>query len=160
MDREEQIQSWYSNIQSPTDDDRADFEVMLMDIDHPSDASNAVQGIIVNILQNGFRDNMYSLLLLGAKKENASAVKARSLTAAIFIASAYDDNIRRSPAIQEQILDLLAEQQEEALYALCRIGAMRKHMIIMGNVKNIRQTLIYKLIVVGEEANQMFDQSC
>lgn len=80
--------------------------------------------------------------------------------AAVFIAAIYDDALRSSDKAQEDLLDILADQHDEALFALCRIGAMRKHMIIMGNIKPIRQTLIYRLIVVGEEANQMFDQSC
>ena len=160
MDREEQILNWYLNIQQPTDDDRADLQVMLMDKQHPSDASSAVMGIITNLLQHGFRESLYSMLLMAASKQNAPVVKSRALGAAIFVGTLYDDALRASAAAQEDLLDLLVEQSEAALFALCRISTMRKNMIIMGNVKNLRQTLIYRLVVVGDEANQRFDQSC
>ena len=131
-----------------------------MDMRHPDDASSAVMGIITNLLQRGFRDRLFSLLILAARKQNATVVKARAMAATIFIASAYDEAVRGSEAVQEDLLDLIAEQPDTALFAICRIGMMRRHMIIMGNVKDIRKTLINRLIVVGEEANRMFDQSC
>ncbi|MBR1923242.1 MAG: hypothetical protein IJ838_05795 [Paludibacteraceae bacterium] len=158
MDKNDGIMTWYRQLQSPTDDDRADLEVMLMDRDDPSDAMSAIMGLISNLLQNGFREGVYCLLLVGAQKDNALPVKAQSMGAAIFIAVVYDDAIRQSNVAQEALLDVLAEQHDEALWALRRYSQLRKHMIVMGGrQKDIRQTLIYHLIVVGEEAHELFE---
>lgn len=158
MDNDNPVHAWYANLSNPTSDDRADLEVMFMDKNNTQDARLAVTGLIQNLLMNGYREPVFRLLIAGAKKENALTVKAKALAAVIFIAATFDEQIRQSQALQEDLLDMLEEQHHEALLAISHYAQIRKHMIIMGKPqKPLKQTLIFSLIVLGDDERQFFD---
>ncbi len=158
MTNDNPILVWYANLTNPTGDDQADLDVMLMDKNNPQDAQSAVSGLIRNLLMNGFREPVFRLLISGARKQNAIVVRAKAMAAVIFIATAFDEMIRQSQALQEDLLDMLENQHDEALLALTHYAQMRKHMIIMGKPqKPLRQTLIFSLIVLGDEEQQNFN---
>ncbi len=158
MANDNPIYAWYANLTAPTSDDRADFEVMLMDRNNPQDAQLAVMGLIQNLLLNGYREPVFRLLVMGAGKENALVVKAKALAAIIFIAATFDDQIRQSPALQEDLLDMLEQQHDEALLALTHYAQIRKHMIVMGKPQTrLNRTLIFSLVVLGNDEHQLFD---
>lgn len=158
MANDNPVYAWYANLAEPTGDDRADFEVMLMDRNNPQDAQLAVMGLIQNLLLHGYREPVFRLLVKGAGKENALVVRAKALAAIIFIAAAFDDRMRQSPSLQEDLLDMLEQQHDEALLALLHYANLRKHMIIMGQPqRNLKQTLIFSLIVLGDEERERFD---
>ncbi|MBP5476453.1 MAG: hypothetical protein J6Y00_02035 [Paludibacteraceae bacterium] len=158
MDNDNPVHAWYANLTNPTSDDKADFEVMLMDKNNTRDAQLAVTGLIQNLLMNGYREPVFRLLISGARKENALNVKAKALAAIIFIAATFDEQMRQSQALQEDLLDMLEEQHNEALLAMNQYAQIRKHMIIMGKPqKPLRQTLIFSLIVLGNEELRLFD---
>lgn len=157
MDNDNQIFAWYANLTNPTDDDRADLGVMLMDTQNPQDAHHAVTGLIQNLLMNGFREPIFRLLIMGANRENALPVRSKALAAVIFLAATFDDLIRQSQPLQEDLLDMLENEHHEALLALKHYAMMRKHMIVMGRAqKPLRQTLIFSLIVLGDDEQQFF----
>ena len=158
MDNDNTIHAWYANLMNPTSDDRADLEVMFMDKNNTQDAQLAITGLIQNLLMNGYREPVFRLLIAGAKKENALAVKAKALAAVIFIAATFDEQVRQSQVLQEDLLDMLEEQNHEALLAISHYAQLRKHMIIMGKPqKPLKQTLIFSLIVLGDGERQFFD---
>ncbi|MCR4665419.1 MAG: hypothetical protein K5660_08650 [Paludibacteraceae bacterium] len=158
MDNANPILTWYANLTNPTADDRADLEVMLMDTNNSEDAQYAVTGLIQNTLVNGYNEKVVRLLILCAHKQNVMPVRAKAMAALIFMATTFDDLFRQSQPLQEDVLDMLADQHEEALLALAQYARMRKHMIVMGKPqKDIRQTLIYSLIVLGEDEQKMFE---
>ena len=158
MDNDNTIHAWYANLMNPTSDDRADLEVMFMDKNNTQDAQLAITGLIQNLLMNGYREPVFRLLIAGAKKENALAVKAKALAAVIFIAATFDEQVRQSQVLQEDLLDMLEEQHHEALLAISHYAQLRKHMIIMGKPqKPLKQTLIFSLIVLGDGERQFFD---
>ena len=158
MDSDNQIYLWYANLTNPSEDDRADLGVMLMDTNNPQDAQQAVMGLIQNLLMNGFREPVFRLLIMGANHENALVVRAKSMAAVIFIAATFDDLVRQSQTIQEDLLDMLENEHHEALLALKHYAQIRKHMIVMGRAqKPLRRTLIFSLIVLGDDEQQFFD---
>ena len=158
MDNDNSVQAWYANLINPTPDDTADFEVMLMDKSNTEDAQQAVTGLIQNLLLNGFREPVFRLLIMGAKSQNALAVRAKALAAVIFLSTTFDELVRQSPTLQEDLLDMLENEHEEALLALKHYSQMRKHMIVMGRPqKPLNQTLLFSLIVLGNDEQQYFD---
>ena len=113
---------------------------------------------MTNQMQNGFSPDMFQLLTLAAKTDNLTTVRSLAVNGIIIIALLNDAQLRQSPETIEDIQDILVEQQTIALASLITFNANFKR--IAPQFLDIRKTLIFRLIVVGEKANQAFDQSC
>lgn len=158
MEFNQHIVAWYRDLNKASQDDKADFEVMLMDKHHDSDAVSAVLGIMTNQMQNGFEESLFRLLTKAAKSDNLVTVRGLAINGIIIVALLNDHQIRQNAEIIEDILDALVDQQTIALAALIAFNTSFKRMAM--RMIDIRQTLIYRLVVVGEKANQAFDRSC
>lgn len=152
------ILSWYQNLKAVSADDKADFEVMLMDRHHDADAVSATVGIMTNLMQNGFESGKFNLLTQAAQSDNLMTVRSLAINGIVLISLLYDPQVRQSADTVENIQDVLVNQQSVALAALITFNAGFKHL--SAPALDVRKTLIYRLVVVGEKANQAFDQSC
>ena len=159
MAQESPIKNWYRSLRQVTDDDRADFQVMLYDKKHKEDAMNAILGIRKNLLQNGFNADLIHLLLNATHTDNLPIVRIEGLSTAIFALIFFDQEFRRDGALVEHVLDVLTESHSEAVKILQTAFLMRAHVMVSGRPVNIRESLIYRLIVVGNDLNQAFDRS-
>ena len=159
MAQESPIKNWYRSLRQVTDDDRADFRIMLYDKKHKSDAMNAILGMRQNLLQNGFNADIIHLLLDATHKDNLPAVRFEGFSTAVFALIIFDESFRRDGALAEHVLDVLATYHTEAVSVLQTAFMMRGHILISGHPIHIKSTLIYRLIVVGADLNQAFDQS-
>lgn len=155
------ILNWFSHIRVVTEDDKADFAVMLLDHNNTDDAYDALMGIQMNIFKHGLNLGLLDLLLLAAQPDNAERIRDLGLFVLIGSMILYDDAIRKQEDFIEQFLEILSYEQETAFDFMCQLGFIRSHMIVIGApMKDIKDTLVYQLIVVGEEASQAFDRSC
>ena len=159
MDKNRQIINWYRDIERVSKDDKADFEVMLLDHRDPADASAALLGLTLNLVKQGFREDVMNLLFDATSSENAKAVQLQALTHLVLLCEIYDEEIRHSRDMQERLLDMLAVHRKTALKVLARSHTLQEAVKEVPPEK-VRDTLLYRLVVVGEEANRMFDQSC
>lgn len=160
MTGDEQILHWYRSLTQVSQDDRADFEIMLLDKKNPKDALVAINGLTMNMMEHGYNKGVFSLLLTAARADNVKAVRLGALGTALFGLTLYDDAFRQSQDIVEQLLDVLAEDGEMAYTILLTLWKAKKTIRIIGPQKDLRDTLVYKLVVVGQEANQAFGRSC
>ena len=159
MNKNRQIINWYRDIERVSKDDKADFEVMLLDHRDPADASAALLGLTLNLVKQGFREEVMNMLFNATASDNARAVQLQAVTHLILLCEIYDKEIRRSRDMQERLLDMLAVHRKTALKMLARSHTLQEATEQIPPEK-IRGTLLYRLVVVGEEANRMFDQSC
>lgn len=155
------IVNWFRNISVVTADDKADFEVMLLDRRHTEDAQSALIGMMLNLGEKGLNLGLLDLLLAAADQRNAWGVRAMALSVLITVMVVYDDAIRQQDDLIDRFLELLSYDHDLAFALICQVGKIRNRMIFIGRpVKQTKETLVYKLIVVGEEANRAFDHSC
>ena len=159
MNKNRQIIDWYRDIERVSKDDKADFEVMLLDHRNPADASAALLGLTLNLVKQGFREDVMNLMFDATSSDNARAVQLQAVTHLILLCEIYDQEIRRSRDMQERLLDMLEVHRQVALKVLARSNTLQE---ATGQIPpdKVRDTLLYKLVVVGEKANRMFDQSC
>ena len=142
--------NWFRHIRVVTADDKADFEVMLLDHANIEDAKNALLGISMNLIEHG--------LNLG---QNVFQIRNFALNVLISMMAIYDDAIRKQEDFVDRFLDILADDPELPFLHMCLVGKVRNHIFFVGHtVKPTKDTLVFKLTVVGEAANQAFDRSC
>ena len=158
MEFNQHIMTWYQNLKKVTIDDKADLEVMLLDQHHHTDALSAVLGVLSNLVQNGFRADLFELLSMAARPNNLLSVRTMAINGIVVVSILNDAKLRQCPDAIESILNILVEQQRIALASLITFNMSSKQLPTP--FVNIRKTLIYRLVVVGEKANQAFDQSC
>jgi hypothetical protein len=60
----------------------------------------------------------------------------------------------------DNLLNLLIQTHKMAFKMLCSIAHIQKTLKVLGFKKDIKSTLVYQLVVVGQQANQAFDQNC
>ena len=155
------ILSWFANIRVVTEDDIADFRVMLMDHHNTDDAMHAISGIFANLFEHGLNLGLLDLLLMAAQHENEASIRNLAIGELIGAMTLFDDAIRKQDDFIEQFLEILSYDYEMAYDALLRLNFIRSHMIVIGmTLKPVKKTLAYELIIVGEEASQAFDRSC
>ena len=155
-----QIESWYSNLVEVTADDKADFEVMLMDKRHPKDAEMAISGMVVNTLQKGLNTGIMEMLMSACKADIQPRIRNKAFFAVLITAILNDKVWQKYNGLVETMLDLLETGREDAFHILCALARLEKHTIAIGPKPTIKNTLIYRLVVVGEKANRAFDQNC
>jgi len=163
VDKNRQIINWYRDIERVSKDDKADFEVMLLDHRDPTDASAALLGLTLNLVKQGFREEVMSLLFDATETDNVLIIQLQALSHLILLCEIYDTQLRRSRDMQERLLDMLSVHGENALKILIRTHQLQQLLHTQADkstTHDIRSTLIYKLVVVGEKANRMFDRSC
>ena len=160
MDKNRQIINWYRDIERVSKDDKADFEVMLLDHRDPADASAALLGLTLNLVKQGFREDVMNLLFDATAEDNALIVQMQALTHLILLCEIFDSEMRHSRDMQERMLDMLALHGETTRKLLARTHALLQQAGAGSTNYDVRDTLIFHLAVVGEEANRMFDQSC
>ena len=156
MDRSEQISNWYKQLQRVSRDDKADFEVMLLDKRNPEDAVAAVTGMMMNLIDSGFKEDVLLLLIDGTREENASLVRHHSIVEVLQMCLLFDAQIRRSRDVQEALLEMIAQHQELALQVLHKMYILNTRLLKQLSPVDVKQTLIYRLVVVGERAQKMF----
>ena len=156
MDKNQQIVQWYSSLQQVSYDDKADFEVMLLDLDNPADASAAVTGIAINLMEKGMRNDLVSLLFVAARTENVKMVQLEAITHLISLYWFHDDEVRRDKDLQEWLLDLLADHPDEVPSYLYTLNTAKNRLSQLDNVKKLKDTLLYQVAVVGEEQQKRF----
>jgi len=159
LDREEQILNWYRQLTAVTSDDKADFEVMLMDKRNTTDARCALMGMMMNILEVGFNPDVMNMLFAATGKDINHSIQFQAMTALCIGFVLHDPSIRQYPELIERMLDLLAEQREQLIGIVCSLNTLNRHMLTIGKKPDIRQSLLYRLVIVGEAAHQAFDQS-
>lgn len=151
-------------------DDKADYEVMLLDHNNTDDAVAAVTGLMLNLLRGTYREDVLLLLIDGTRGENAPLVQYHALVEVLQMCILYDQQIRRSRDVQEALLDMLETHSGRALDFLHKMyivnrGVLRQLLSSLltqdssspQQVKELRSTLIFQLIVVGEKAQSLFD---
>lgn len=160
MNKHEQILNWYRKISQVTFDDKADFEVMLMDKKNPTDALMAIGGLFINIVERGYQPPLMDLILLAAQEENAHTVRTRALYCALLAMVIHDEHFSKDAQAIDNLLNLLIHTHKMAFKMLCSIAHIQKTLKVLGFKKDIKSTLVYQLVVVGQQANQAFDQNC
>lgn len=160
MNKHEQILNWYRKISQVTFDDKADFEVMLLDKKNPTDALMAIGGLFINIVERGYKPQLMDLLLLGAQPENVNNVHMRALYCALLAMVIHDDYFSKDTQAIDNLLNILIHSHKTAFKILCSIAHIQKTLKVLGFKKDIKSTLIYQLVVVGQQANQAFDRNC
>lgn len=155
--RNHQIEQWYRSLQEVSYDDQADFEVMLLDARHPADASSALVGIALNIYEKGMRDDIVRLLFEASHSDNEHCLQLQAISHILALCWIYDDAVRHSTNIQEMLLDLLADHPNELPHYLRTLSKGKKHLLHMSDVKDVKQTLLYHLLVVDAASHALFD---
>lgn len=158
MNFNEQIQNWYKDLQHVSKDDKADFEVMLLDKQHPEDALSALSGMLFNLVFTGYKEDLLLLLIDATREDAASLVRRNALVELLQVCVLHDHEIRRSRDIQEALLEMLSQNQHQALLTLSLIHKVNNEVMHQTlKQKNVKETLIYELVVVGEEAHTLFE---
>lgn len=153
--------NWFRHIRVVTADDKADFEVMLLDHANIEDAKNALLGISMNLIEHGLNLGLMDLLLDAADIKNVFQIRNFALNVLISMMAIYDDAIRKQEDLVDRFLDILADDPELPFLHMCLVGKVRNHIFFVGHtVKPTKDTLVFQLTVVGEDANQAFDRSC
>ena len=93
--------NWFRHIRVVTADDKADFEVMLLDHANIEDAKNALLGISMNLIEHGLNLGLMDLLLDAADIKNVFQIRNFALNVLISMMAIYDDAIRK----QEDFVD-------------------------------------------------------
>lgn len=156
----EQIKKWYRNLVTISPDDKADLEVLLLDQHNPTDAEYAIVGLMENLLHNGYNSEKIQLMMHAGHIASVKRLSIMCWVIVLLICIMHDHAFRKDDALIENYLDVL-EQESDMLHRVFMFVAfvLLKHAVIYPKV-DIRNTLIYRLMVVGKDANQAFDQSC
>ena len=156
MDKNTQIMEWYRGLSRISQDDKADFDVMLLDHKNPTDATSAMLGIALNLSERGVRYDIMSLLFDAAKTENSPLVQQQAISNILTLCWICDDTVRQDKDLQESLLDMIADHTDECMQHLHFVYMLHNKNIRKGHIKNLNETLIYRLIVVGEKAQEEF----
>jgi len=170
VNNSEHISDWYRQIDRVSMDDKADYEVMLLDHNNTDDAVAAVTGLMLNLLRGTYREDVLLLLIDGTRGENAPLVQYHALVEVLQMCILYDHQIRHSRDVQEALLDMLETHGERAIdflhkmYVLNR-GVLRQLLSSLlspnspysNQVSDLRSTLIFQLVVVGQRGQSLFE---
>lgn len=154
MDNRSQITQWYRQLSRVTEDDGLDLDALLLDKRHPEDALAALYGLATNLLENGFREEIILLITQCAHPDCHQLVRERALYSLIIACTMFDSQVRLSRDIQDSLLSLLepVETRLQAWNTLRMIDKAHDAVLFIGGKKTpLRKTLIYHLVVVGED---------
>lgn len=157
MNRSEQISDWYKNLTRVSKDDKADYEVMLMDKENTDDAVAAITGMLLNLLQGTYKEDVLLLMIDGTRRENALLVQYHSMVEVLQMCLLYDKQIRRSRDVQEALLNMLEHQQSMAIELLHKMFVLNKKLLSNLVSQDLHSSLIYRLVVVGERQQAQFN---
>ncbi len=147
---------WYRGLDRISKDDKADFDVMLLDHKNPTDATSAMLGIALNLSEKGMRYDVMSLLFDATHKDNEPLVRQQAIAHILTLCWISDDFVRQNRDLQESLLDMIADNIDDCLGHLHFVYLMHGKNILKAHVKPLQETLIYRLIVVGDHAHELF----
>lgn len=145
---------WYRTLRRVTEDDRLDLDVMLLDHRHPEDALAAITGMITNLLENGWQEELMCMLARAAMPGQMDAPRIKAMIALLLFCYMYDQPTRLSHKLHEALLDMLEQpqQRETALTVLRNMNNVKQAVMFVGGKKlPLHQTFIYHLVAVGIE---------
>lgn len=133
---------------------------MLLNRRNPSEAISAIIGILTNQVEKSYNESIFELLIEAARPDNRREITSLAIGAITLIMCLYDQQIRSNSKVVEDVQDILVGQQDIALPALIAFNKFMPNLsFITHNTTDVRQTLIYRLVVVGEAAHQAFDRN-
>lgn len=134
---------------------------MLLDRANTEDAKNALLGVAMNLIERGLNLGLMDLLLEAADSKNDFNIRNFALNVLIAMMVVYDDAIRQQENLIDRFLDIVADDPDLAFLHMCLVGKVRSHIFFVGRpIKPTKDTLVFQLTVVGEDANRAFDRSC
>ncbi len=157
MDRATQIEDWYHQLERVSQDDQADFEVMLLDHHDPADASAAIMGTAMNLMEKGIRNDLMQLLFKATHSANERSVQLQAITHIISLYWMQDDIVRSNRDLQEWLLDMLADHPGEIPQYVHALWQAHKKLNHLQHVKDLKQTLLYEVAIVGERERKEFE---
>lgn len=154
------IFQWYHELKEVTGDDKADFEVMLEDTSDSQDAEDAIVGMIFNTLERGLNPTLFMMAMSATEEGRLPMIQDYGEMAVLIFAILYDRQFRNNQDLIDAFLEMLSLRGDKTLKNLCYINRLKKNVVAIGMPIEIRNTLVFSLVVVGEEANRAFDRSC
>ena len=105
-----------------SEDDYADFLVIVQDTAIPADGAMAVSGLTLALLERDWSKEKLLLLMKAFHLGSAEIVRERIIVGFILLLMKYNTIIRENTDLLDGIQDILTEEPELSFTALCNIA--------------------------------------
>ena len=116
-------------------EDLADFQVILLDTEQPTQAAMAITALTLYQLEHGYERGRFQMLLWAMSKHCAEEVRVRAMVGLLLICGRL--NVTDSWAL-EQMAELLSYEPEPAFEAWCAILETAKPEVYDPNLEMVR----------------------
>ena len=117
-----EIFDYYRDSTFLTEDDCADFLVIVQDSNSPADGAMAVSGLTLALLERDWSKEKLLLLLKSFSLSSLELVRERLIVGLLLILMKYNTVVRESLDILDSIQDILTDEPELSFTALCNIA--------------------------------------
>ena len=116
------IFDYYRDSVVLSEDDCADFLVLVQDTATPTDGAMAVSGLTLAMLERDWSKEKFLLLLKAFSFHSLDLVRERIIVGLILLLMKYNAMIRENTDLLDGIQDILTEEPELSFTALCNIA--------------------------------------
>lgn len=134
-----------------SEDDRADFIVMMQDRNHPVDAMMAVSGLTIALIEYAWSKERFALLLQGYYESSVMMVRERIFVGLLLAMIKNNSSIREAEDLWDTIQDVLTGDAEMSFTALCNIARTSQVKYLEQFNKNITKDLLPLMDQVGSD---------
>lgn len=117
-----QIFNLYRDADFLTEEDCADFLVIVRDDDAPDDGAMAVTGLTLSLLERQWNEERVLLFMKAYSISTSDIVRERIVVGLLMLMLKYNLQFRESSDLQDAVQDILTDNPELCYTALCNIA--------------------------------------
>lgn len=122
MNKADDIFDFYRDSVILTEDDCADFLVIVQDAHAPADGAMAVTGLTLALLERDWSKEKMLLLMKAFSLVQLDRVRERIIVGLLLLLMKYNTIVRENADLYDIIQDILTEEPELSFTALCNIA--------------------------------------
>ena len=126
MSKSNDIFDFYRETVILTEDDCADFLVIVQDTLSPDDGAMAVSGITLALLERDWSKEKLLLLMKAFSLTTSDIIRERVVVGLLLAMMKYNTIVRNTIDLLDTIQDILTEEPELSFTALCNIARTAK----------------------------------